>query len=532
MRRLVPITCAVAIVTATTAGAAHADSLCVGRGAHCFGTIQAAVDAAHDGDIVRVRPGTYAGGVTIAKTLTLAGAGSRVTTISGGGPVVTIGVAGAASEPMVAIRGLTITGGVTSSSTHCGPTCGTDFERATALGGGIEIPPAAGDEAGATVTVADSVIAGNRVAPAVTVPSVRSICPTGPCRFALAGGGGIDNWGALTLINTRVVDNQAGGALNSEAEGGGILHAGPGPLTLENAVVAGNRATASAPNGRFAEAGGIFVGGGELTVRGGGVSDNVAALASALPSDVGQLAVGGGIHLTDAGAATITGATIDGNRLSMTNAVGDATAFSAGLHADGPLVMRDSSVSGNEVSAITTGDAPASAFADSGAGELNVDATISGTRLDRNSVRAESPAGTAVAAAGAGVTAAFESMTITDSTVVGNRLTASTATGSAVVQGAGLANGGVLTLTRTTIDGNAGRAIGPDGSAQGGGIWNAHSPDGPPTALALVDSQVTRNALLASPGLTAQGGGLFTTEPVSLTATVIARNVPDQCFGC
>jgi hypothetical protein len=30
----------------------------------------------------------------------------------------------------------------------------------------------------------------------------------------------------------------------------------------------------------------------------------------------------------------------------------------------------------------------------------------------------------------------------------------------------------------------------------------------------------------------AQGGGLYTASPVTLTRTVIAGNKPDQCFGC
>ena len=127
-----------------------------------------------------------------------------------------------------------------------------------------------------------------RVDPAETVPSPRSVCPSGPCRFALAGGG-IDNWGVLTLKNTRVAGNRLGGALNSEAVGGGILEEETGQMTLENSVVAGNRSIASAPNGRFAEGGGIFVAGGTLTIRGGAVAHNLAALDSALPNDVGQL---------------------------------------------------------------------------------------------------------------------------------------------------------------------------------------------------------------------------------------------------
>jgi len=43
---------------------------------------------------------------------------------------------------------------------------------------------------------------------------------------------------------------------------------------------------------------------------------------------------------------------------------------------------------------------------------------------------------------------------------------------------------------------------------------------------------VTNNSLTGSPGITLQGGGLFTTLPVTLHNSVISGNIPDQCFGC
>jgi hypothetical protein len=137
------------------------------------------------------------------------------------------------------------------------------------------------------------------------------------------------------------------------------------------------------------------------------------------------------------------------------------------------------------------------------------------------------------AGAGAIVTAAFDRMTISDSVISANRLTATTTTGSASVEGGGISNLGVLTLRNTSVGGNSGTASGPGGSARGGGIWNGSVPDGPPSVrLALVDSAVTHNTLTASPGITVQGGGLFTLFPVTLTSSVIAQNVPDQCYGC
>jgi nitrous oxidase accessory protein NosD len=81
----------------------------------CFPTIQAAVDAAHDGDTIRVGPGTFAGGVTIDKSVNVVGVSAAATRIEGGGPVVTIGTWLAPDPPTVSISGVTITGGFNDS---------------------------------------------------------------------------------------------------------------------------------------------------------------------------------------------------------------------------------------------------------------------------------------------------------------------------------------------------------------------------------------------------------------------------------
>ena len=59
-------------------------TLCVG-GRHCYATIQAAVNAARAGETIRIRPGRFAGGVTIDHNVNLVGAGAAVTTVSGEG---------------------------------------------------------------------------------------------------------------------------------------------------------------------------------------------------------------------------------------------------------------------------------------------------------------------------------------------------------------------------------------------------------------------------------------------------------------
>ena len=57
-------------------------------------------------------------------------------------------------------------------------------------------------------------------------------------------------------------------------------------------------------------------------------------------------------------------------------------------------------------------------------------------------------------------------------------------------------------------------------------------PDGPPVQLTLRDASVTRNTLTTDSDLSRQGGGLYTTLPVILANSPIAKNVPDDCFGC
>lgn len=129
-------------------------------------------------------------------------AAARRTTISGGGPVITVGAFGATTEPTVANRGVTITGGVTGTSPQSMSFLGAD--GAWAAGGGVEIPPNAALSGGATVTVSNSVITGNRVAPTTSVPgpACPGLFPSGSCPVAAALGGGIDSWGTLTVQNS------------------------------------------------------------------------------------------------------------------------------------------------------------------------------------------------------------------------------------------------------------------------------------------------------------------------------------------
>src|ERR1700742_2977254 len=159
-RLIIPLTA----TFVAAAAPAHAADQCVGR-PHCAPSIQAALDAAHAGDTVRVAPGTYRGGIPISKDVKLVGSDA---VLRGGAPVVTV------AAGHVVIQGLTLTKGLVTTGTACGPNCGTDYQQATALGGGLLV------DSGATVTVKDSAITDNRADPATTVSSVRAVCPGGP----------------------------------------------------------------------------------------------------------------------------------------------------------------------------------------------------------------------------------------------------------------------------------------------------------------------------------------------------------------
>jgi hypothetical protein len=524
-----------AAASAAASPKASPGRLCVGSGPGCYPTIQAAVDAAHDGDTVAIEPGTFAGGVTIDVSIRLVGAGAGRTIISGGGPVLTIGEFGASDEPTVSIVGVTITGGVTRSSPESTPFTGQ--EGVFAAGGGVEIPPNADFTGGAKVTIVNSVISGNRVAPTDTVPGDAD-CPGGDkCPFAFAGGGGIDSWGTLTLANTRVSDNRVGSAsglsapTTSDANGGAITSF-LGPLTISGSTIDHNEASATGPNGRFAEGGAIAATGGSVTVSESSVSGNTALLEASLPNSVDQLANGGGVHIGgDVSKVTITGTTISGNSISMTNSVGDAEAFAGGILVDLGIdfSMSSSIVSGNSVSSRTLAGSTGDAEGDSGAGALL--GTISNTRFTANSVRATSAAGDAAAFAGA----LIDFGSITNSVLGDNHVHASSPNGTVFAAGGAIVvDEPGLTLRNSEVSGNTVDANAASGGVQGGGIFDGPIDDGPPGGpLTLLNSAVTANLLSGGPGVSLQGGGLYLQgEALTLRHSVMAHNVPNDCFGC
>ena len=525
---------ALAIALALLGGAlpaAAGEVVCVGSGPGCHATIQAALDAAANGDTIRIAPGTFAGGVTITKSVRVVGAGPGRTVIRGGGPVVTIGQELASSEPTVTISGLTVTGGRTSG------------DGVEARGGGILVPPAAGDTTGATVTLRDVVVTGNRAEPTETDPSPSGApCPTGSCPYAKAAGGGIFSAGTLSLDRVVVSHNRAGG-IASDALGGGVF-SDFGTLTLDRTLVVGNAAIAAKPNGRFAEGGGLFVDSGSLTIHRSVISANRAELTSSLPifaadgeTVIDMNAHGGGVHVSGGGVATrIDHTAITHNTVRVTDPVGEPVAFDAAMlvDSDSPLTMRDSVISHNTVTATvaTTAHVGPSGTA------LEVDGPtrITNTQITDNPVTVPSPNGVAGALSGVAVYNFSDHppalVRIEDSAISNNTASASSPGGSAVVQGAGVLNNARLELRRR----RGARELRPREGARchrpgrrdlerGAALRTAGRADPAPHPGG-------RELPVGRPRREHPGAGLYTTFPVTLVDSLIARNRPDQCFGC
>ncbi len=502
--------------------------LCVGPAARCYSTLRAALHAASNGDTIRIKAGTYAGGVTITKSVRVVGAGAHRTIIRGGGPVLTIGKIEAARVPTVSISDLTVTGGRTHG------------DGVVAFGGGILVPYGKDFTVGATVSLSRVIVTKNRSEATKTSSSPSGVkCPHHQdCPFALSAGGGIANFGTMSLRDSVVSVNRAAGVA-SDAIGGGIF-SHLGHLSLNATVVRGNRAIATIPNGRFAEGGGLFVRAGELSIQHSRINGNVAVLRSDLPAFAGgelieMSANGGGAHVGGDVANTFVAHTaIKHNLVRATNLNGEPLAFDAGiLVGGGQLVMRHSVVRANK--ALATSGTVIDVGGGGSALEVDGAGLITDTRIVDNPSIARSQDGSAQVSGGLAVLnfdGDPQPVVVRRSVIRGNSARAVSDTGDAGAFGGGILNNSLLKLQHVVVRDNTGRAVAPDATAQGGGIWNGVRYSGPPVEMTLRGTRIVENSLSGSYGATLQGGGLYTTLPIARVDSSIARNTPDQCFGC
>ncbi|MGH9277018.1 MAG: CSLREA domain-containing protein [Acidimicrobiales bacterium] len=281
---------------------------------------------------------------------------------------------------------------------------------------------------------------------------------------AIAGdGGGIATSGPLTIDDALFTGNRA------TLDGGAVINdVGPATLTITNSTFTGNRA------GRTA---------GAIRNRGTATLASISVVDNHQTGMAGR--AGGGIASGFNTTLTLTGSTVAGN---SANGLGG----SGGIANQGTATLDNVRVASNRA-------------VDHGGGIANA-----GQMTLRNSAVANNVVtGTSAAKDGGGITN-YGHLTMTGTRIAGN---------VAGHDGGGLANefGATATITGSTISGNR-------SGNSGGGIANQLTFDSVAPSLTLTNSTVIGNSAAST------GGGIFNPDgTVSLNGTAVVSNTPDNC---
>jgi hypothetical protein len=250
-----------------------------GRGCR-FASVQAAVDAAAPGAAIRLCAGAYSGPVTVAKNLTLLGAGADRSVLDGEGTARSTAVLTITAGATVTVRAMAVRGGKSDGN-------GGGIANSGALTlDGVSVTGNAASQGGGIahlageLTLIDSRLDGN----AATGSGGQ-------------GGGLIVFGGKVTLEGSHVEANEAAG---SGGQGGGLFVLNGLEVRLTGSRVVGNKSGGSG--------GGLFVSGGAVTLDGSEVSGNEAGVASASGEGGGFKILGGTVTLS---ASQVTGNAAD-----------------------------------------------------------------------------------------------------------------------------------------------------------------------------------------------------------------------------
>jgi hypothetical protein len=312
------------------------------------------------------------GELAISKSLTIAGPGASVITVSGSHASRVFEIDASFT---VDITGLTIAdgsvnngagGGIYNNGTLILTSSTLSGNKADTNGGGIF------NNQSGTLTVTNSIFSGNQA----------------------GAGGGIHNYyGTLTLTNSTVSGNTASGyGLNADA--GGIDNFG-GTLIVTASTLSNNSASAVGPKG-IARGGGIYSFG---TLN---VTDSTLSGNSAIAPGTGGFALGGGIFNDFGGTLNVTNCTLsDNSALETSDGIGEG----GGILNTGPLTVSNSTLSGNSI--VGGGRAQ-------GGGIDHVDGTLSVT----NSTLSGNTASSSSLAEGGGIYIGVELVFITRDTII------------------------------------------------------------------------------------------------------------------
>ena len=500
------------------------------------GSLRACIAAATSGSTITFSSSVYGQTITLASTITInvpmtiTGPGANLLTISGGNAVEVFQVGTNTSAPTVTIAGLTIANG-----------------KGLSVGGGIFN--------WGTLTVSDSTFSGNFVSSPTSAEggaimnrytlTVRNCTFIG--NYANAGGGYLGAGGAIydggfeiVITNSTFVGNSTnveGGAIqfnsfdyplmtnstfygNSAPSGqGGAIGriADPGDLTVSNSIFAGDKGGECDNDGGGCPANGSsgnLVGGTvSLAPLGwyGGTTPTMIPLPGSAAICAGVKADDGGITSDQRGFrldATCSSGQMDAgavqtNYLVVTNTLGttDGTPDCNGTGTGTTCSLADA-LTAAKTSPNTSGTDIA--FASGATPTITLTATLPpitglldvvgpGANLLTVSGGNSTSVGT-IFTANSGASAAFSGLTIANGSTGGN--------------GGGINNGGTLTVTNSTLSGNA---AGTDG---GGGIYNGGT-------LAVASSTFLDN----SAGASSEGGGIWNGGTLTVTNSTFSANM-------
>jgi fibronectin-binding autotransporter adhesin len=415
------------------------------------GTLRAQIAAAAPGDVLVFDPSLNGqtitltqGEIDIAKSLTIQGPGANQLIVSGNNASRVFNIDGP-GVLNVAIGGLTLTGGNGTNVTVPPPsapdaTVPTSTVPGTFGGGAIRID-------NETVTLLG-----------VTISSNHS--DGGP------GGGILNQAGALTVRDCRILANTTGTA------GGGIAN-GSGALTIVNTMVRSNTATT--------DGGGIASDSGAVTLQSANVRGNTSG------------GTGGGVTLNNPTRAVL----VDTTTIANNTATGDGGGVFVGSASGAGFTLQRSVITGNKTDSGRGGGV--ALFLKGGTGPV----TLAFNSVDGNTAATQGGGG--ILLDGAGATGA---VLIRSSSVSGNH--AGDGTGD---HGGGLLisdAGASVTVQNTTIAGNS-------AADSGGGIFEHHTGG----SFRVLSSTIASNRAAGS------GGGIQVDSGATLTqleSTIVADN--------